>query len=160
MVLVREVLLAGYRTRGQYGGCTSSRDGQSRVGSLRTQCREQNDKPSGRSVLFRAPCLFPCPGITHKLNAHFPPLPLFFSCSDFSHVYLLASGRTQLVFLSLKETGRHTRGCGGAGETPTELGSWNQTVASLNWSISDTEKALHVTRDCPPPAPPGPAIAV
>ena len=89
------------------------------------QSRKQNDKPSGRSVLFRAPCLFQCPCVTHKLNAHFPPLPLFFSCSHFPHIYVLASGRIQLVFLPLKETGRHTWGCGGAGETPTELRSWN-----------------------------------
>lgn len=63
---------------------------------------KQNDKPFGHFVLFHASCLFHFLCVTHELNAHFPSLPLFFSCSYFSHINLLVSVWIQLVFLSLK----------------------------------------------------------
>lgn len=146
MALVTDsALLAGLQDTWSARGGASSHDGRSGGQPEAGNPRKQNDKPSGHPVLFRAPCLLQCLCVTHKLNAHFPPLPLFFSCSDFSHVYLLVSVRIQLVLLSLKETGRHTWGHARAGQTPTKRPSWN-SGAVLNWNVAGHSKALCLTR--------------
>lgn len=126
----------GYRT---HGLMTAKAGGQPEAGGP----RKQNDKPCGRPVLGRAPCLLQGLCITHELNAHFPPLPLFFSCSDFSHVYLLVSVRVQLVFLPLKETGRHTWGCGGD-QRDFHLGI--RTAAALTGSLTAQQSFLRDKR--------------
>lgn len=90
---------------------------------------KREDKPSGRPALPGAPCLLQGLRVTHKLNAHSPSLPLFFPRPHFSHVYLLVSVRIQLVFLSLKETGKHTLGMRREQRSPTafpSLGSGQQ----------------------------------
>lgn len=107
----------------QKRGCASCQDSQSRAGKLRLRPREQHDEPSGHRVLSGAPCLHQLLGVTHELNAHFPPLPLLSSGPYSSHMYLLASVRGQLVSLSLEERGKHTLGRWGTGKTPTEFPS-------------------------------------